>query len=90
MQEEKKEFIAVLGRSSIILVCASVMVIGLLIFLFIAAMAVAAWDHSEHVNLNETGDTIPMYAGDRGEFQGVVDFLSSSRIVCSRTLCSQV
>jgi hypothetical protein len=70
MQEEKKEFIAVLGRSSIILVCASVMAIGLLIFLFIAAMAVVAWDHSERVNLNETGDTIPMYAGDTWDVDG--------------------
>ncbi len=70
MQEEKKEFLAVLGRSSIISVCACVMAIGLLIFLFIAAMAVDAWDHSARVNLNETGDTIPMYAGDTWDVDG--------------------
>ena len=39
MQEERKEFVSSIGRALIILVCASVMAIGLLIFLFIAAMA---------------------------------------------------
>ena len=70
MQEERKEFVSSIGRALIILVCASVMAIGLLIFLFIAAMAVEAWDHSERVNLNETGDTIPMYAGETWDVDG--------------------